>query len=246
MLRIIYRAQALIACHSSAILNEDIHNRIHNKRFYNTMKKWLIVAALLIGMIASYNWLSSTQTQPTREEAVKPPAAAPKNKATMAISRVVELHTTKGEIDFVLFDKDCPISTKRVADLATNGSYNGVKFERVEPGMLIQTGEAITKQPLKTIPREFADGLIHAKGAVGMARTSDVNSATSVFYILIEPMPQLNYEYTVFGRLIRGMDVVTTIKKGDTIKSAKVRPVTNADKMAFAKMLKIESERRVN
>jgi cyclophilin family peptidyl-prolyl cis-trans isomerase len=88
--------------------------------------------------------------------------------------------------------------------------------------------------------------LIHTKGTVGMARTSNVNSATSVFYILIEPLPHLDYEYTVFGRLIRGMDVATAIKKGDMIKSATVRLITDADKKEFAKVLKIESERRVN
>ncbi|MEN6358127.1 MAG: peptidylprolyl isomerase [Armatimonadota bacterium] len=210
------------------------------------MKKWIVVIALLAAMIISYNWLSSNQIEPTREEAVKPPPKTPQNKATMAAGRVVELHTTKGEIDFVLFDKDCPKSSKRVADLAEKGSYNGVKFERVEPGILIQTGLAKTKKPLKTIPREFADGLINTKGAIGMARKEAVNSAISVFYILIEPLPQLDYEYTVFGRLIRGMDVVTSIKKGDTIKSAKVRPITDADRKQFSRVLKIESERRVN
>ncbi|MCE5324280.1 peptidylprolyl isomerase [bacterium] len=210
------------------------------------MKKWLIVVVLLAAMVVSYNWLANTQIKPTIEEAVKPPPQVPQKKATMTPGRVVELHTTKGEIDFVLFEKDCPKSTKRIADLAKEGSYNGVKFERVVPNLLIQTALAKTKKPINTIPRELADGLTNTKGAVGMARKKPVNSAVSVFYILIEPMPHLDYDYAVFGRVIRGMDVITSIKKNDTIKYAKVRPMTGADRKAFGKVLEIESERRVN
>ncbi|MHB9037009.1 MAG: peptidylprolyl isomerase [Armatimonadota bacterium] len=210
------------------------------------MKRWIIVAILLAGMFGAYNWLSGTETQPERVEAVKPPASPPKKKATMTPGRVVELHTKHGEIDFVLFEKDCPITTKRVADLVAAGGYNGIKFERVEPHILIQTGAVKTNKPLSTIGREFADGLTNTKGTVGMARTNDPNSATSVFYILIEPLPQLNYEYTSFGRLIRGMEVVTSIKKNDKILSATLRPFNAEDKKALGKVLQTESERRVN
>ncbi|MCE5314741.1 MAG: peptidylprolyl isomerase [Armatimonadota bacterium] len=210
------------------------------------MKRWIIVAALLAGMIGAYQWTSETKTEPTRKEVVKPPASPPEKQATMTPGRVVELHTTKGQIDFVLFEKDCPVTTKRIADLVTKGSYNGIEFNRIVPRRLIQTGPAKGNKSLERIGREFADGLIHTKGTVGMARMDDPNSATSVFYILIEPMPWLNYEYTSFGRLIRGMDVVISIRKGDIIKSAKLRPFTDLDKKALNEVLKTESERRVN
>jgi peptidyl-prolyl cis-trans isomerase B (cyclophilin B) len=210
------------------------------------MKRWIVAAVLLVAMIAAYNWLLSDEIKPTRVEVVKPPAPTPKKKATMEPGRVVELHTKKGNIDIVLFEKDCPKTTKRIADLIAEGAYNGVSFPRVERNVLIQTDQAKSKHPIKPMHRELLDGLINTKGAVGMARTDDVNSAKSVFYILIEPLPQLDFEYTIFGRLIRGMDVVTSIKKGDVIMSAKLRPPTEADKKALTHVLTIESERRVN
>lgn len=208
------------------------------------MKRWIIVAILILGIIGAYKWLLTEQVEPTRVEIAHMPTT-PDKKATLEPGRVVELHTKKGEIDIVLFEKDCPKTTKQIADLVAQGAYNGVDFPRVVRNVLIQTGRAKSKKKVNTLHRELVDGLINTKGAVGMARTDDVNSATSVFYILIEPLQHLDYEYTVFGRLIRGMDVVTSIKKGDIITSAKLRPCTAADKKALSNVLTIEAERRV-
>ncbi|MCX8053960.1 MAG: peptidylprolyl isomerase, partial [Armatimonadetes bacterium] len=149
---------------------------------------------------------------------------------------------TKGRIAFVLFEQDCPITTSRIARLVREGCYNGVKFGRVVKERLIQT-DACTKK-VKPIGIEVLDGLINTKGAVGMARTSDPNGATSQFYILLEPMRHLDYEYTVFGRLIDGMDVAFRIEQGDLIKTARVRNLTANDKRRFQKVLEIEAERK--
>lgn len=163
--------------------------------------------------------------------------------ATMMPGRVVELSTSKGNISFVLFEKDCPKTTKRIIDLVNSGNYNEVSFTRVEKGRLIQTEKCNKK--VSPMGCEICKGLTNAKGTVGMARVGDdYNSNTSEFYILIEPWPQIDYQYTVFGRLIKGMDIAMKINCGDVIKSAKVRPLTAQDKKDFNKVLTIEAERK--
>lgn len=163
------------------------------------------------------------------------------HRATMQPGDVVELNTTKGIISFVLFEKDCPNTTKRIKSLVSQGKYNGVGFPRVED-WIIQTDEATI--PESGIPLEAVDGLTHAKGAVGMDRKgNDYSSGNSVFYILKDPMPGLDGDYTVFGRLIYGMDVVMKITKNDSIKSARLRPFTKKDKIALEEKLQIETER---
>lgn len=210
------------------------------------MKIRLLLVALIAALMGMSYWISSTESKPERIEVGKqalPPSTKKLKNATMAPGRVVELHTTKGEIDFVLFEKDCPKTAGRIAKLVQNGAYNGVKFPRVE-NWLIQTDES--KKSVQPMGCEILEGLTHAKGTVGMARAdNNYNSNTSIFYILLEPQPGLDMEYTNFGRLINGMDVALKIKKNDSIISARVRPFTSLDKKRFNEVLRIEAERRV-
>ncbi|MCL5102547.1 MAG: peptidylprolyl isomerase [Armatimonadetes bacterium] len=208
------------------------------------MMKWILLIVLVAAMVGSYNWLNETPTELHREEIQQKPTAEllkSQAHATLTPGSVVELQTNKGQIDFVLFEKDCPTTTKRVAALVAAGAYNGVKFPRVE-GWVIQTDMA--KAKVKPMGIEVMKGLVNSKGAVGMARTSDPNSNTSIFYILLDPQPGLDGQYTVFGRVIRGMDNVIKIKKGDVIRRAKVRPLTDKDRKDFMEALKIEAERK--
>jgi len=160
----------------------------------------------------------------------------------MIPGKIVELHTVRGQIDFVLFEQDCPKTTARIADLASKHCYDGLRFTRVEKTGLIQVEPGKKLPP--PMPCEILKGLENTKGAVGMARTSDPNSDTSIFYILIEPWHHLDYSYTVFGRVIRGMDVVKKIKKNDAITSTVVRALTPEDNKQFQKILQIEAERK--
>jgi len=205
---------------------------------------WLAVVTLALLTLLAYQWMSTTETkrERVRLNSPLPPTRVGLKQATLIPGRVVELHTNKGEIHFVLFDKDCPKTCARVAGLVSNGSYSKVRFGRVEKEGLIQI-EAPAAQ-VSPLSQEIREGLINTKGAVGMARTNDPNSATSVFYILLEPWQHLDYEYTVFGRVIRGMDVVARIKKNDLIQTAVVRPIDAEDRKLFDKALQIESQRR--
>ena len=206
------------------------------------MKLWLwgiAIVLLMAGFVGAQIWINQTPNKLERVELPQPPTY---KKATLTPGRVVELHTSKGEIDFVLFEKDCPKTTKRIADLVQKGCYNGIKFPRVE-NWVIQTDAC--KETVKPMGIEVRDGLSHAKGAVGMARVgNDLNSNTSIFYILLDPQTSLDQLYTVFGRLINGMDVAMKLKKNDVIKSAIVRPLTKADKKKFYAILTIEAERK--
>ncbi len=140
-------------------------------------------------------------------------------------NRTAVLETTKGTIKFELYEKEAPITTKNFIDLTQSGFYNGLTFHRVEPGFVIQGGDPKgdgTGGSGKTIPLEIAPTLTHRKGAVGMARSQDPNSASSQFYICIEDAKFLDKNYAVFGQVIEGQDVVAKIRKGDKILKATI------------------------
>ncbi|KCZ70691.1 peptidyl-prolyl cis-trans isomerase (rotamase) - cyclophilin family [Candidatus Methanoperedens nitroreducens] len=141
-------------------------------------------------------------------------------------NRTTILETVKGTIKFELYEKEAPITTKNFIDLTQNGFYNGLTFHRVEPGFVIQGGDPKgdgTGGSGKTIPLEIAPSLTHRKGAVGMARSQDPNSASSQFYICIEDAKFLDKNYAVFGQVIEGQDVVAKIRKGDKILKATIQ-----------------------
>ena len=211
-------------------------------------KLWAAVVVVLAAFAVAQQWLNRTPTDYQRVKLDQPIPGTEKSarqeikEASMTPGRVVELDTSRGRIEFLLFEKDCPITTSHIADLIRGGRYSGVKFDRVEKDKLIQT--ALCKKQVAPIRRELLKGLVNAKGAVGMARLQHPDSATSSFYILLEPWPHLDLEFTVFGRLIRGMDVAFKIKKGDSIKSARVRDLTPDDRKLFERKLRIEAERK--
>ena len=181
---------------------------------------WLVLACLIALFVYAQRMVTTTPTEPERVEVgrAKPNSGEDLRKARMTPGRVVELHTNRGEIDFVLFEEDCPKTSARIADLVSNGCYNGIRFTRVEKNGLIQIEEP--RKPVPPIACELLDGLKNCKGAVGMARSNNPNSATSVFYILTEPWRHLDYDYCVFGRVIRGIDVAMKIKLDDEIECA--------------------------
>ncbi len=128
------------------------------------------------------------------------------------------IETGKGLIKFELFEGRAKVTTKNFIDLAEGGFYDNLIFHRVVPGFVVQGGDPTgtgTGGSGKTIPLEIHPDLKHCKGAVGMARSSDPNSATSQFYITLEETPNLDGDYAVFGRVVEGVDVVGKIEKGD-------------------------------
>ena len=137
------------------------------------------------------------------------------------------IDTKYGRIIIKLRNDIAPKHAERIKQLARDGFYNNVPFHRVIAGFMAQTGDGqfgngtggSKYPPLKA---EFSS-VPYVRGVVGMARTSDPNSANSQFFIMFDENPSLNGQYTVIGQVVSGMDVVDKIKKGE--------PPADPDKM---------------
>jgi cyclophilin family peptidyl-prolyl cis-trans isomerase len=192
---------------------------------------------------------SATQSAP-KTSAAPPAATKEENPMSNYQDKVAELHTSAGEIDIRFFPDVAPNHVKNFIDLAEKGFYNGIKFHRVIPGFMIQGGDpnTISGSPAtwgaggspNKLKAEF-NGVHHARGIVSAARTSDPNSASSQFFICVADAGYLDRQYTVFGQVTKGMDVVDKIvsaPKGEndrplnptTIESVKIRPANENEK----------------
>ena len=129
-----------------------------------------------------------------------------------------------GEIRIEFFPEDAPKTVENFVTLAKKGFYNGLNFHRVVPDFVVQGGCPKgngTGGPGYTVKAEF-NKQKHVRGAVAMARSQNPDSAGSQFYITLAPAHFLDGKYTVFGKVVSGMDVVDKIKKGDKMKSVKI------------------------
>ncbi|PCI01421.1 MAG: peptidylprolyl isomerase [Alphaproteobacteria bacterium] len=111
-----------------------------------------------------------------------------------------------------------PKHVERIKKLASEGFYDGLKFHRVIDGFMAQTGDpsgtGTGGSDLADLPAEFND-YNFARGAIGMARTSDPNSANSQFFICFDDCSFLNGQYTVWGQVVEGMEFVDKLKRGE-------------------------------
>ncbi len=111
-----------------------------------------------------------------------------------------------------------PKHVARIKELAREGFYDGIIFHRVIPGFMAQTGDPTgtgrggSDKP--DLPAEFSKEP-YVRGTVGMARTSDPNSANSQFFIMFAPAPHLNGQYTVWGQVVEGMEYVDRLAAGE-------------------------------
>ena len=151
-----------------------------------------------------------------------------------------------GDVTIELFEDVSPKHVERIKKLANEGSYDNVVFHRVIDGFMAQTGDVkfgnsssknydirragMGGSDLPDLNAEFND-LPHEKGTLSMARSSDPNSANSQFFICLESAPHLDRQYTVFGKVIEGMDYIDKITKGDGQNGS----VSNPDKIISLK-----------
>ena len=133
-----------------------------------------------------------------------------------------------GKIEITLLPDLAPLHVERIKTLVNLGAYNGVVFHRVIEGFMAQTGDVKFGKTqafnpelvgrgassFPDLPSEFSD-MAFVEGTVGMARSNNPNSANSQFFIMFQPAPHLDNNYTVFGMVSSGMDVLSKIKKGD-------------------------------
>ncbi len=136
------------------------------------------------------------------------------------------IETNHGTIVIELYPKVAPQTVANFEKLAKQGFYNNLTFHRVVPGFVVQGGDPKgngTGGPGYDIPGEISTTEKHLRGTVATARTGDeVNpqrrSSGSQFYICLEPQPPLDGQYTIFGGVVKGMDVVDKIQVGDRMK----------------------------
>ena len=143
-----------------------------------------------------------------------------------------------GDVKIELFKDVAPNHVERIKKLADEGNYDGVVFHRVIDGFMAQTGDVkfgntnnndfdlnragMGGSDLPDLKSEF-NNLPHDRGTLSMARSADPNSANSQFFICFEPAPFLDRQYTVFGKVISGMEYVDKIKRGDSNNNGAVK-----------------------
>ena len=165
-------------------------------------------------------------------------AAAAKPKAKKVPSKVATrdyahamaiLHTERGDVTIRFFADRAPNHVRNFVDLAGSGFYDGTLFHRVIPGFVLQGGDPLTKDPKNafvwgwgdtgrkdakgqpvTLKPEFNE-TPHKRGVVSMARSAAPDSASSQFFIVLKDYPSLDHQYTAFGEVVKGMDVVDRI-----------------------------------
>ena len=159
------------------------------------------------------------------------------------------LKLNDGDVKIELYPDVAPNHVKRIKELADNGKYDNVVFHRVIDSFMAQTGDVqfgntsssdfnlnragTGGSDLPNLNQEFSN-LPHDRGTLSMARSSDPNSANSQFFICFKPSPFLDNQYTVFGKVIEGMDFVDKIKRGDESKNGSV---SDPDKIISFKSL---------
>ena len=166
--------------------------------------------------------------------------------ANLMAKDIMILELTYGKVEIELYPSKAPNHVKRFKDLADSGQYDGVVFHRVIDGFMAQTGDVkfgnsnnnnfnislagTGGSDLPNLKAEFSD-IAHTRGVVSAARSADPNSANSQFFIFFDDAPHLDRQYSAFGKVIKGMEFIDQIKKGDPGSGL----VTNPDKIISLK-----------
>jgi cyclophilin family peptidyl-prolyl cis-trans isomerase len=149
---------------------------------------------------------------------------------SIAQENIMILKLKDGDIKIELYEDIAPNHVKRIKELADNGKYDNVVFHRVIDGFMAQTGDVkfgnsdsddfdlrragMGGSDLPDLKQEFSS-VPHERGTLSMARSSDPDSANSQFFICFKAAPFLDRQYTVFGKVLEGMELVDKIKRGD-------------------------------
>lgn len=210
-------------------------------------KKWVqvvLITALSLVLLSACTASSAGSSDEAPSDNASQPAVADlppaqranyyqaKPELTIDVNKTYRatIETNKGNIVVSLNAQAAPEHVNNFIFLSQAGFYNGLTFHRVEPGFVIQGGDPLgtgNGGPGYTIPGEFS--LKHVEGALAMARLPDQanpnrESSGSQFYITLAPTEFLDGQYSVFGKVEEGMDVVRSIEVGDTIERIVLEP----------------------
>jgi len=187
----------------------------------------LIVFLIGVGLLAAYAVNTLLFTEPEVAEPAGDAVVSESLSDGLADISITVEGVANGTILIDLFEDVAPLHAKRISMLADEGAYDGVVFHRVIEGFMAQTGDVEfgkMGQDMRMagrggsqygdLPAEFSE-ISFDRGIVGMARSQNPDSANSQFFIMFEPGPFLDGEYTVVGKVVDGMDVVDAIKLGE-------------------------------
>ena len=168
------------------------------------------------------------------------------NSYIFAQNNLMIIKLTYGDVEVELYPDKAPNHVKRFKELANSGKYDGVVFHRVIDGFMAQTGDVkfgnsndsnfnlslagTGGSDLPDVKAEFSD-IAHTRGILSAARSADPNSANSQFFICFDDAPHLDRQYSAFGKVVKGMEFVDKIKKGDPNSGS----VSNPDKIISIK-----------
>jgi cyclophilin family peptidyl-prolyl cis-trans isomerase len=193
-----------------------------------------VLASVLIGEAALAQTAKPAPAKPATAKPTTAPAAAP-GKTSPGAGPVIVVETEKGTFEFETYPNEAPKTVAHIVGLVSKRFYNGQRVHRVVPGFVIQMGDPATRDMTKQAAwgsggsgtvigvAEISKIRKHVKGAVAMAHAGNPASADSQFYVALSPQPRLDADYTVFGKVISGMDVVEKIQAPDRIVRVTVR-----------------------
>ncbi len=186
----------------------------------NPFKRAGIIVGILIAAVAAFFAVSMVAPQAANAQSGKP-------------HWILELKD--GSVDIELFPELAPNHVARVIELTDRGFYNGIVFHRVIDGFMAQggdpTGTGMGGSDLPDLKAEFTTTQKFERGVVAAARSNDPDSANSQFFIMFADAPWLDGQYTIWGKVVSGMEVVDKIKKGNGD-----QPVVDPDKIISAKI----------
>jgi cyclophilin family peptidyl-prolyl cis-trans isomerase len=184
----------------------------------------------------------SAAAQMVRDKEIGTVASRPAAQAVPAVQKsegagpVVVIETAKGVIQFETYPGEAPKTVEHILALVKRNFYNGLRIHRVVPGFVVQFGDPQTRDMRKKEQwgtqgsgkpigvAEMHPKRTHKLGAVASAHAGDPAKADSQMYITLSPQPRLDKNYTVFGQVISGMDVVEKLEVDDVIKRVTVKP----------------------
>jgi peptidyl-prolyl cis-trans isomerase B (cyclophilin B) len=201
----------------------------------------LVRVGVIVGIIAGVASLAAAQgtaAQPgAKAQAAQPAAKPPADPAPTSpgAGPVVVVETEKGTFEFETYPNEAPKTVAHILGLVKKRFYNGMRVHRMVPNFVVQMGDPLSRDMsqkdmwgtggsgTKIGAGEVSKLRTHVRGAVGIAYAKDPRNADSQFYVTLSATPQLNAEYTVFGKVISGMDVVTKLAIGDRIARVTIR-----------------------
>ncbi|MBQ7257221.1 MAG: peptidylprolyl isomerase [Abditibacteriota bacterium] len=199
----------------------------------------IIIVLVVIGVIVGINKMMQSNEYVSihhEDEEEHDHGGGPKSlDATLQMGKVCVINTEKGSFDIVLLQRDIRNSTSIFLNLAKSGKYDDVKFNKVNSWMILSD---FPKKEIAPFEQEQAYGLLACRGAVCLARGNKSHEMVPCFAVIKETSPSVGEQFTIFGYVVKGMDIVDKITEDDVIKNITTRKATDEDEQTLISLIK--------